>query len=293
MLEIQEEGGTGKASERGIEIGKELWRKISSARREPCALSDLIVATECGGSDAFSGLSANPAVGIASDLVVENGGTVILSETTEIIGADHLLAERAVDQETREKLLQVVRRAERGCARTTPDASGVYITPGNIEGGLTTIEEKSLGCIHKAGSSPLVECVAYGQRPNRKGLVMMDTSGHDVVSVTGMVAGGAQMVLFTTGRGTPTGCAIAPAIKVASNTPLFEKMGDSMDINAGSIIDGTETIESAGRRIFDLLLEVASDKQTRSEHYGHAEFSLQTASSQDRVVRDRSCRLAE
>ncbi len=172
------------------------------------------------------------------------------------------------------KFLEAVRRAERALSQVDAPEAGAFITPGNIAGGLTTLEEKSLGCVRKAGTSPLVEAVDYGEPPRRKGLVFMDTPGHDVKSVTGMVAGGAQIVLFTTGKGTTTGCPIAPVIKVCSNTATFERMAGDFDYNAGAIVDGMESVAEAGERIYRLLVEVASGKLSRAERAGHAEFAL-------------------
>ena len=274
LIEIQKDGGSRRASDKGVRMAEKLRSFLGKDRREECDLSELIVATECGGSDALSGLSANPAVGVASDSIVEAGGTVILSETSEIVGAEGILARRAVNERAKEDLLRIVGNAEKGLALTSPQADGVYITPGNIEGGLTTIEEKSLGCIRKAGTSPVVEVVEYAQRPQRRGLVVMDTPGYDVASITGMVAGGAQLVMFTTGRGTPTGCPIAPVIKVSSNTTTYNKMKDDIDLNAGTIIDGRESIQEVGRRIFDMVVDVASGRRTKSERWRYQEFAI-------------------
>ncbi|HOQ27631.1 MAG TPA: UxaA family hydrolase, partial [Armatimonadota bacterium] len=240
----------------------------------PVPVEELILAVECGASDAFSGLSANPAVGAAADLLVEAGGTVILSETSEIIGAEQVLARRCVDAETRERLLNIVEQQESAFRSFEEHAGGVYIAPGNIAGGLTTLEEKSLGCIRKGGTTPVREVVAFGERPSRRGLVVMDTPGHDVASMIGMVAGGAQVICFTTGRGTPTGCPVAPVIKVCSNTETSRHMADNIDLDAGTILSGEESIEDVGRRIFERVLAVANGERTCSELLGHAEFMI-------------------
>ncbi|NCO38141.1 MAG: hypothetical protein COZ06_18740 [Armatimonadetes bacterium CG_4_10_14_3_um_filter_66_18] len=274
LLTIQECGGTAKTTERGLEIARRWAAEAAAVEREAFGAEELIVALECGGSDAFSGLSANPAVGAASDRLVETGGTVILSETTEIIGAEHLLAERCVDAAVRKDLLDAVASAEMRFATASREASGIYITPGNIEGGLTTIAEKSLGCIHKAGNSPVQEVLTYGRRPSRRGLVVMDTPGYDVSSITGMVAGGAQLTFFTTGRGSPTGCPIAPVVKVCSNSDTFGRLADNMDVNAGAVIDGNATLEEVGKAIFDEACAVVNGKRTKSEEYGHREFAI-------------------
>lgn len=218
-------------------------------------------------------------MGAAADLLVAAGGTVILSETTEIVGAEQILARRAVDEQTREKLLTIVARTEEQLRGIEEFAGGVYITPGNIEGGLTTLEEKSLGCVHKAGSTPLRQVVGYGERPTRRGLVVMDTPGHDVMSVTGKVAGGAQVVCFTTGRGTPTGNPIAPVIKVCSNSETARRMADNIDVDAGPILSGEESIAAAGRRLFARIVSVARGERTQAEILGHREFAIGTRAS--------------
>lgn len=274
MLRIQEIGGTLKTAERGVELVARLRRHIEPIKREPADFSELVLAVECGGSDAFSGLSANPAVGAAADRVVDAGGTVLMSESPEIVGAETGLARRAVNEEVQRQFLNIVSSAERGLARSASEADGVYLASGNIEGGLSSIEEKSLGCVRKGGTRPLSGTARYGERPGTKGFVVMDTPGHDIMSMTGKFAGGAQIMCFTTGRGSPTGCAIAPVIKVASNTPLYHHMSDDMDVNAGTIIDGAESIDQVGQRIFDSLVHVANGELTRSEVYGHNEFAV-------------------
>ncbi|MDH7570606.1 MAG: UxaA family hydrolase [Armatimonadota bacterium] len=277
-LRIQD-AGTPRTIARGREIVERFLQHARTLPREECPLSDLVLAVECGASDAFSGLSANPAVGAAADLLVAAGGTVILSETTEIVGAEHLLARRAVDEETRRRLLTVVARTEGQLRGIEEFAGGVYITPGNIAGGLTTLEEKSLGCIHKGGTTPVVEVVGYGERPTRRGLVVMDTPGHDIMSMVGKVAGGAQVICFTTGRGTPTGNPIAPVIKVCSNSQTAQRMADNIDIDAGTILTGEESISAVGRRVFQKVVSVAGGEQTRAEVLGHAEFAIGTHAS--------------
>ncbi len=274
-LTIQEEGGSLTTYERGLGIARELLQEVSNARREPISLSELTVGVECGGSDAWSGVTANPAVGVASDLVVAAGGTVILSETPEFIGAEHLLAARAASPEVARQILEIVARREEGVRRMGVDMRGANPTPGNIAGGLTTIEEKSLGTISKGGSSPIQEVVGYARRPTRRGLVIMDTPGNDLQSVTAIVAGGAQVVVFTTGRGTPTGNPIAPVIKVATNTPMYERLRDDIDVNAGTVLAG-ESLADVGRRIFEEIVAVASGRQPAAEIWGHREFAIET-----------------
>ena len=281
ILDIQSMKGTQAAIEEGTALAERLLSHCSAQSREPCSLAELTIATECGSSDGFSGLSANPAVGVASDLIIRAGGSVILSETHECVGAEELIAARARDDDVREALLATIALGERQLAATgVGDASRVAtLAPGNIASGLSTIEEKSLGCIHKAGTSDFVEVVQYGQKPTRKGLVLMDTPGFDVESVAGMVAGGAQMVVFTTGRGTPVGCPIAPVIKVCSNSQTFQRASDDIDINAGTIIDGEQTIDQVGQAIFGEIVAVASGKMTSAEKWGHNEFGITMPSS--------------
>lgn len=271
---IQEMGGTHKTVERGVEMAQAMLRGISSLQREPVDIAELILGTECGGSDTSSGFSANPAVGYASDLLIRQGGTVVLSETTEFIGAEHLLWKRAASEGLGDRIVAMARRVEQSAIDLGVDLLGANPSPGNIAGGITTIEEKSLGCIYKSGTAPVNEVFAYGERVRGRGLVIMDTPGNDVVSITGMAAGGVHLVVFTTGRGTPAGAPIVPVVKVATNSGLYARMGDNLDINAGTIIDGQETIEDVGRRIFERVVAVASGEQTKAERWGHREFSI-------------------
>jgi len=274
VVGIQDEGGTPAAIARGRELLPRLAAPVAEQRREPCPFDRLILATECGGSDAFSGLTANPLVGAVADRAVTAGATVILSETTELIGVEHLLAERAASPEVAEQACRMVLDCEATACEHGADLTGSNPSPGNIEGGLTTIEEKSLGCLYKGGSSAIQEVLAYAQRPSRRGLVLMDSPGNDVESIAGMAAGGAALILFTTGRGTPLGCAVAPVVKIASNTPVAERMADNIDFNAGAIADGTTSLEEAAEKLWALALEVASGRPTRAEVLGHREFGI-------------------
>lgn len=242
--------------------------------REKADVSELIIGLECGGSDAWSGVTANPALGVASDIVVGYGGTVILSETTEAIGAEHILARQATTPEVAQAFLDIVAAYEARMLATGEDVRSANPSPGNVKGGLTTLDEKSLGCIKKGGSTPLKEVVGYAFRPKERGFVFMDTPGYDVDSVCGMTAGGAQIVVFTTGRGSPTGSPIVPVIKVSTNTPLYRRMPQHIDVDAGVIIEGKGTLESVGREIFEKILAVASGEQAAAEMYGHKEFSI-------------------
>lgn len=271
---IQDAGGTLKAFEQGCSIARQYAQDLSMQEREEFDISELTLAIECGGSDTTSGLGSNPSCGVASDLLINNGGTSILSETTEFIGAEHILARRAINEEVGKKLINIVKRCEEKAKSLGEDIRGSQPTPGNIEGGLTSIEEKSLGCIHKAGSSPLIDVVEYGDIVEGKGLYVMDTPGQDIVSISGMVAGGAQVVIFTTGRGTPTGNPIAPVIKITANQRTYDKMKDNIDINASGVIDGSKSINEVGQEIFNEIVAVANGKTTKAEDLNHHEFSI-------------------
>jgi altronate dehydratase large subunit len=274
VITLQQSGGMRRAIDEGARLARVFVSEREDAARIPVPLSSIILGTECGGSDACSGISANPALGIVSDLVVKAGGTSILSETTELIGAEHLLADRAATPEIAEQILFIVKRIEQNAMKMGVDLRGAQPAPGNIAGGITTIEEKSLGCIHKAGSAPIVEVIEYAERPTASGLVIMDTPGHDIEQLTGMVAGGAQVVIFTTGRGTPTGCPIAPVIKVSTNSNTFQNMRDNIDMNTGTVIEGIETVAQAGQRLFQLMQHVLSGQMTQAERLHHHEFGI-------------------
>jgi altronate hydrolase len=263
---MQDLGGTAKTVEAGVRAVGELLPRVNSFRRETLSASEIILGTNCGGSDAYSGITANPALGVASDMIVACGGTTILGETTEIYGAEQLLTRRARTPAVADKLIERIRWWEwySGVFGATCDNNPSL---GNKEGGLTTIYEKSLGAIAKAGSTAMNEVYRYGEQVSAKGFVVMDTPGFDPVSVTGIVAGGANVMVFTTGRGSCFGCKPTPSIKIATNTPMYEHMRDDMDINAGSIIEGRSVAE-VGREIFEEILAVASGKKTKSEELG-------------------------
>jgi altronate hydrolase len=267
---IQEKGGTTKSVRDGIARIRELLPEANRVKREPLPASHLILGLECGGSDGYSGISANPALGAAADLLVRHGGTAILSETPEIYGAEHLLTRRAVSREVGEKLLARIRWWEDYTARNRMEMNN-NPSPGNKAGGLTTILEKSLGAAAKGGTTNLVAVYEFAEKVSAKGLVFMDTPGYDPVSVTGHVAGGANVVCFTTGRGSVYGCKPAPSLKLATNSALYRRMEEDMDVNCGTIVDGAETVEQAGERIFRLVLETASGRKSKSELLGFGE----------------------
>jgi altronate hydrolase len=269
VLSIQECGGIARTVEAGVRAIAELLPRANDVRRVPLSADKIILGTECGGSDGNSGVTANPALGVASDLLVAQGGTSILAETPEIYGAEHLLTRRAVSREVGEKLVERIKWWEWYTGIFGAEINN-NPSPGNKEGGLTTIYEKSLGAIAKGGSTALVDVVAYAEPVRAKGLVVMDTPGYDPVSMTGIVAGGANVLVFTTGRGSVFGCKPAPSIKVATNTPLYEHMRDDMDVNAGVILQGTP-VETVGQQIFEEILAVAGGKKTKSEINGVGE----------------------
>ena len=274
LVIIQDEGGSVKATTAGAIAAREMLGQASREVMVEIDAAELILGTECGGSDACSGISANPALGKASDLLIEDGGTVILAETTELIGAEHIVAARAVTPAVADRCYEVIARCEKQATDMGVDMRGGQPTPGNIEGGLSSIEEKSLGCVYKAGTKPLQDVIDYAMPVTKRGLVWMDTPGQDIEQLTGMVAGGCHLVVFTTGRGTCCGSPIAPTIKVSTNTALFEKMNDNIDINAGTVITGEENVEQVGRRIFDEMLEVASGKLAKAEILGFNDFAI-------------------
>lgn len=272
ILSIQECGGTQRTIEAALRTVGELLPRLDAARRETVPASALVLGLNCGGSDGNSGITANPALGVASDLLVAAGGTTVLAETPETYGAEHLLTRRARSPEVGRKLVERIEWWKRYTA-----AFGVEMdnnpSPGNKEGGLTTIFEKSLGAMAKAGTTALQDVVRYAEPVTSKGFVFMDTPGLDPASVTGLVAGGANVVCFTTGRGSCFGCKPTPSIKIATNTPLYERMPDDMDLNAGVVLEGVP-VADVGRTIFDSILDVASGRRTKSEQLGYGEEEI-------------------
>ncbi|MER7011947.1 altronate dehydratase family protein [Saccharopolyspora sp. NPDC000359] len=269
-MTIQELGGTKKTVAEGVRRIEEMLPVANAYQRQTVSADKLVLAMECGGSDAYSGITANPALGAAADLLVRHGGTAVFGETTEIYGAEHLLTRRAVSREVGEKLVDRIAWWEQ---HVQIDGSSINNnpSPGNKAGGLTTILEKSLGAAAKGGTTNLVDVLQYAEPITSSGLVFMDTPGYDPVNATGLIAGGAQLLCFTTGRGSAFGCKPAPSIKLATNTPLYERMSDDMDINCGVIADGELTVPEMGQQIFEHILRVASGEQTRSEELGYGE----------------------
>jgi len=271
---IQNEGGSLKAVEKGTRKLQKMAQEVAEQRREPVPVSKLTLAVECGGSDATSGLAANPATGIAADMIVDEGGTVIFSEPQEMTGTQHLLAARSVDEFAAKAVQSMIDRQEERMRATGVESR--FMPKGNIDGGLTTIEEKSLGAIRKGGTSPIQGVLENNYErfdfPTRPGLWLQDGTGWDVPSVTHMVAAGAQVVVFTTGRGSTTGHAIAPVIKITGNPDTYARISDNMDINAGAVLDGSESLQSVGKRIFRTIVEVASGKKTKAEALGYQDF---------------------
>jgi altronate dehydratase large subunit len=275
IVAIQSEGGTLRATARGIDLARACADELARVERQWCRASSLILSVKCGGSDYTSGLASNPVVGRVADRLVDGGGAVVLGEIAEIMGAEHLLADRASTPDTAARLLRVVSRVEAEAMALGLDIRGTQPSPGNIRGGLTTIEEKSLGATHKAGDrARLEDVVGYSAPITKKGLTVMDTPGLDVESVTGMVGGGAQIVVFTTGLGTPTGNPIAPVIKITGNARTGQTMADNIDLDVSSVMSETESLDGAADRLLTELLAVCSGRPTAAERLGHREFAI-------------------
>ena len=272
-MNIQTTGGLRKTVETGVAAIKGMLGEVNSIKRTDCYASELMLALQCGGSDGWSGITANPALGYAADKLVQNGGTAVLAETPEVYGAEHLLTRRAIDKETGQKLVERIIWWEDYTKRNFGSMDN-NPSPGNKRGGLTTILEKSLGAVAKGGTTALNGVFQYGEMVDRKGFVFMDSPGYDPASVTGQIASGSNVVCFTTGRGSAFGCKPSPSIKIATNTAMYDRMSEDMDINAGRIISDHATIEEVGEEIFARILAVASGEPTLSEAQGLGDFEF-------------------
>jgi altronate dehydratase large subunit len=266
---VQEIGGSARTTAAGILLAQEMVREASLAKREACPISDLVMGMKCGSSDTTSGLVPNPAIGVATDLLVAAGGGSILGEVTEFIGAEHILAKHAVNETVAQEIYKLVERMERRAMAVGEDIRGGQPTGGNIKGGLTTIEEKSLGAIAKAGSAPIQAVYEYGERPTVKGLVVMDSPGREPEILTGLAAAGANVIVFATGRGAPQGFPFVPVLKITGSRTAAEKMSDHIDMNLSAVIEGNDTIPDAGRRVLEEVTHVASGVMTKAEISGY------------------------
>lgn len=273
-LVVLDEGGLMTALPKGVRFLDSMLHEISQMKRVPCGLEQLILGIKCGLTDTTSGIASNPATGIAADRVIESGGTVIFGETPEIIGAEHILVKRAATREVEERLYSVVNECEERVKASGMDIRGANPAPGNIAGGITTIEEKSLGAIKKGGGKTLQGVLGYGEIPKGKGLFFMDGPGRTPEALTGLSGAGAQVIIFSTGGGSPAGSLISPIIKVTGNPNTAQRLKDHIDMDVSSIIKGEETLEKAGQGIFQELLDVASGKATRSEILGYGMISI-------------------
>jgi altronate dehydratase large subunit len=268
QLVIQQEGGTVNTICKAVKLAQEMVSGASSCEPEEFSMAEMTLGIECGGSDASSGLAANPVMGWVSDTLVDLGGTAIFSETPEIIGAEHILARRCMEASNGQKILNICAELEASLARANEDLRSGQPSPGNKAGGITTLEEKSLGCIYKGGTKPISEVVECAHRPSRRGLIFMDTPGYDILSVTAKAAAGCQMIVFTTGRGNPIGNPIVPVLKVTANQETFARMRDNMDMDVSPVLEGEKSIEEMGREVFDEIIRVACGKKTKTEIHG-------------------------
>ncbi len=264
FMNIQEVGGSRRAADRGVEIVSGMLAGAARQVKEQFPLSAVVLGLECGGSDAFSGVTANPSVGLVSDWLVGEGGTAVFTETTEMIGTSHILERRSRNEDVAREVAARIAAAERRANEILGPLAGQVIAPGNMDGGMSSIREKSLGCILKGGSSVINEVVDYAEPPREKGLVIMDGPGYDAESIAGLAAAGCQLMIFTTGRGNPLGFPLLPVIKVASNSRLYAGMEDDMDINAGAVLEG-KTLQEVAEDIKDLVLRVLDGEPTKAE----------------------------
>lgn len=271
---IQDEGGTLVTIEKAVRAARDMAMQAALEPKTPCDISELLLGIECGGSDATSGIACNPAVGELSDALIDLGASTMISESIEWIGAEHVLAKRAATPELHNAVIRVCRDYEEHLKLAGQDCRAGQPTPGNKAGGLSTIDEKSLGCIRKGGTRPIVEVLEQAAAPTKQGAVVMDTAGYDISSVTSMVAGGCNAVIFTTGRGTCTGNAIVPVLKVTANERTFKKMVDNMDIDLSPVMRGEKTYQEAGREMLKDIQEVCSGRLTKAEAYGFSDVAV-------------------
>lgn len=271
---IQEEGGTLKTIEKAVRAAREMAAEAGMQQKERFDMAELLMGIECGGSDATSGIASNPAVGSLSDRLVDLGASTIMSESIEWIGGEHVLARRAATPEIHDQIIRVCEAYEKHLLGAGQDCRAGQPTPGNKAGGLSTIDEKSLGCIRKGGTRPIVEVLEQAERPTKQGAIVMDTAGYDISSVTSMVAAGCQVVIFTTGRGTPTGNAIVPVFKVTANAHTYSWMEDNMDADLSPILNGEKTIAESGRMLLEKIHEVANGRLTKAEAYGFSDIAV-------------------
>ena len=271
---IQDEGGTLKTIEKAVRAARDMAAEAGMQQKELFDASEFFMGIECGGSDATSGIASNPAVGELSDLLVDMGATSMMSESIEWIGGEHVLAKRAADRKIQNEIIEVCRAYEKHLEAAGQDCRAGQPTPGNKAGGLSTLDEKSLGCIRKGGTRPVVEVLEQAQRPTKKGAIVMDTAGYDISSVTSMVAAGCQAVIFTTGRGTPTGNAIVPVLKVTANGRTFQKMEDNMDVDLSPIVRGEKTYQEMGRELVDVMHDICNGKLTKAEAFGFSDIAV-------------------
>ncbi len=271
---IQDEGGTLKTIEKAVRAARDMAAEASLQQKEPCDISEILMGIECGGSDATSGIASNPAVGDLSDRLIDLGASTMMSESIEWIGAEHVLAERAATPKLHDRIIRVCMDYEAHLKLAGQDCRAGQPTPGNKEGGLSTLEEKSLGCIHKGGTRPIVEVLEQAERPSEKGAILMDTAGYDVSSVTSMAAGGCNVIIFTTGRGTPTGNAIVPVLKVTVNEFTYRNIEDNMDVDLSAIIRGEKTIPEMGEEMLSIIRDICSGRLTKAEAYGFSDIAV-------------------
>jgi altronate dehydratase large subunit len=275
VLNVQEDGGSLRTAEKGITAARRMLSEISSQCRVTLPWDKLLVAMECGGSDAMSGVTANVAMGAVSDWLVEKGAIVIFGENTEMIGTAHVLARRAKNVEVAKQIEQMIGRAEKLTQEVMGNLASVVISPGNMDGGMSTIAEKSMGCISKGGTTTINQVVDYGEAPSERGLILQDGPGYDGDSMAGLAASGSQLMFFSTGRGTPAGFPILPVVKVASNTRIYEAMKDDMDVNAGNLVEG-QPLNSLRAEMVDLMIRVINGEKTKAEVNGMDVFTIMT-----------------